>query len=184
MKRIIYIAAVASLVVLCSSSSIAAQPQRGGAGQRQGRGPARGGGPDTPGVAPAEVQKMFDAYALMQAQEQLKIGDEQFTRFMTRFKALQEARRQTVQERLQIILALRRLTVATPADEGQIKERLHALQELDARAAVDVRKAYAGVDEVLDVRQQAQFRVFEELMERRKLDLMARARQTNRPQPK
>jgi hypothetical protein len=38
---------------------------------------------------------MFDAYALMQAREQLKIDDEEFTRFMSRFRALQDVRRQT-----------------------------------------------------------------------------------------
>jgi hypothetical protein len=38
----------------------------------------------------------------------------------------------------------------------------------------------ARVD-VTDVRQQAKFRVFEELMERRKLELVSRARQANRP---
>jgi hypothetical protein len=33
------------------------------------------------------------------------------------------------------------------------------------------------VDEVLDVRQQARFRMFEDMIERRKLDLLMRARQ-------
>ena len=35
---------------------------------------------------------------------------------------------------------------------------------------------------MLDVRQQAKFRVFEENMERRKLELVTRARQANRKQ--
>ncbi len=39
----------------------------------------------------------------------------------------------------------------------------------------------SAVDDVLTVRQQAQFRVFEEQMERRKLELLMRARQANRP---
>ena len=40
------------------------------------------------------------------------------------------------------------------------------------------------IDQVLDVRQQAQFRVFEELMERRKIDLVTRARQkSEQPSP-
>ena len=63
---------------------------------------------------------------------------------------------------------LRRLSNATPADEAQIRDRLNALQELDARSAADVKKVYEGIDQVLDIRQQAQFRVFEEVMERRK----------------
>ena len=48
-----------------------------------------------------------------------------------------------------------------------------------------MRKAYNTLDEVLDVRQQARFRVFEEQIERKKLELLLRARQNpNRPNPK
>jgi Spy/CpxP family protein refolding chaperone len=149
-------------------------------GQRRGVAPQ--GAEGQPGVTPGEVQKMFDAYALMQAQDQLKIGDDQFTRFLTRFKALQEIRRQALQERTRIIVDLRRLTAAsTPPDEAPIKERLNALQELDTRSSADMKKAYEAIDQVLDLRQQAQFRVFEEQMERRKLELVIRARQANRP---
>ena len=37
----------------------------------------------------------------------------------------------------------------------------------------------AAIDQVLDLRQQARFRVFEEQMDRRKLELVMRARQAN-----
>jgi hypothetical protein len=67
-------------------------------------------------------------------------------------------------------------------DEGQIKDRLKSLDELEARSDGDIRKAYDAINQVLDVRQQAKFRVFEENMERRKLELVTRARQANRKQ--
>ena len=132
------------------------------------------------GVAPAEVQRMFDAYALLQAQDQLKISDEQYSQFLVRFKALQDLRRKALQERARIIQDLRRLTNGAVPDESQIKDRLKALQDLDVRSAADLKKKYDAIDEVLDVRQQAKFRLLEELMERRKLDLVTRARQANR----
>ena len=44
----------------------------------------------------------------------------------------------------------------------------------------DARKALDALDQTLDLRQQARFRVFEEQMERRKLELVTRARQANR----
>jgi hypothetical protein len=44
------------------------------------------------------------------------------------------------------------------------------------RGPPDPRKAHDAVDELLDARQQARFRVFEEEMERRKFDLLSRAR--------
>src|SRR5579872_6625466 len=137
------------------------------------------------GVSPAEVQRMFDAYALMQAQEQLKISDDQYAQFLSRFRTLQDVRRKALQERQRIVQTLRKM-LNTPdgssgADDAQLKEQMKALQDLDARTALDVRKAYDAVDQVLTTPQQAKFRVFEENMERRKLELVARARQANRP---
>ena len=38
-------------------------------------------------------------------------------------------------------------------------------------------QTYDALDEVLDARQQARFRIFEERLEARKLDLLMRARQ-------
>ena len=67
-------------------------------------------------------------------------------------------------------------------EDASIKERLKALQDLDVRSADELRKAYEGVDSILDVKQQARFRVFEEQMERRKFELLMRARQGNRQQ--
>ncbi|MEO7276356.1 MAG: hypothetical protein ABIX28_07080, partial [Vicinamibacterales bacterium] len=65
----------------------------------------------------------------------------------------------------------------TPVDEGAVRDRLRTLREHDDRAAEELRKAYDSLDEVLDVRQQARFRIFEENIERRKLDLVVRARE-------
>jgi hypothetical protein len=137
--------------------------------------------PGEQGVTPAEVQRMFDAYALMQAQEQLSIGDDQFSAFLTRFKALQDVRRRTLTERARVVNEMRRLLNQGQAEDAQLRERLRLLQDITTRGADDEKKAYEAIDQVLDLRQQARFRVFEEVMERRKLELVARARQANRP---
>jgi Spy/CpxP family protein refolding chaperone len=136
---------------------------------------------EAPAVTPAEIQRMFDAYALVQAQDQLKLGDDQYPQFLARFKALQEIHRRFQSERGRAIQELRRLAADAKSDESVLKERIKALQELEARTAVDVRKSYDAIDQVLSVRQQAQFRGFEELIERRKIELVTRARQNNRP---
>jgi len=174
---------LAPLLVVAACALAAASPQAaqgGRAGQRPAPGSDAGGGEDA-GVTPGEVQRMFDAYALLQAQEQLKISDEQFTRFLTRFKALQQVRRQSLQARGRVIMSLRTLANAAQPDDAQIKERLTALQDLEARSAADLKKAYDAIDQLLDIRQQAKFRVFEEMMERRKLELLMRARQRKQP---
>jgi Spy/CpxP family protein refolding chaperone len=143
---------------------------------------AQAGGAEEAAVSPAEIQRMFDSYALMQAQQQLQITDEQFPQFLTRFKALQDLRRRGLQARARRVAELRRLLNAEPLDESAVREQTKGLDEDEARTQADARKALEGIDQVLDVRQQAKFRVFEEMMERRKLELVARARQANRKQ--
>lgn len=132
-------------------------------------------------LAPAEVVAMLDAYAVVQAQDALQLNDNQYGPFVTRLKKLQETRRKNQQARNQIVQELRRLTVPeanASYDENTIRTSLKSLRDLDDRSAADVRHAYDAIDEVLDVRQQARFRIFEEQIERRKLDLLMRARQS------
>jgi hypothetical protein len=80
-------------------------------------------------------------------------------------------------QRLMRMTAPRAAAVETAAIEGVLK----SLQELEARTAAELRKAYDELDQVLDVRQRARFRVLEEQVERRKIELLTRARQQNRP---
>ena len=151
------------------------------AAQERGRGGAPGEAADA-AVTPGEIQRMFDSYALMQAQEQLKINDDQFPQFLARFKALQDVRRRALQEHGRLVQELRQLVNQPQPDETPMKDRIKALADADDRAAADVKKAHDAIDQILDVRQQAKFRVFEENMERRKLELVTRARQANRKQ--
>ena len=130
-------------------------------------------------LSPAEVVGMLDAYALVQAQNALQLNDSQYGAFVGRLKALQETRRKNQRARNQVVQELRRLTgqQAATLDEAAVRDRLRALRELDERSAADLRRAYDALDEVLDIRQQARFRIFEENLERRKMDLLLRARQ-------
>jgi hypothetical protein len=142
--------------------------------------------PGAPEMTPFQLQQLFDAMVIMQAQDVLSLSEQQYGQFLTRLRVLQEARRRFQQERGRLINELQRLTSARNArplaSEAMMKERLVALQELESRHAAEVRRAYNGIDEVLDVQQQARFRVFEEQIERRKLELIGRARQNLRNQ--
>lgn len=168
---------LAALVLLL----LTAFPSAAQGGGREALRPGAGAGADEPAVTPAEIQRMFDSYALMQAQDQLKISDEQFPQFLTRFKSLQDVRRQALQEKARRIQELRRQLNGPQPDDAIIRDQLKALQDLDARSQTDIKKAYDSIDQVLDLKQQAKFRVFEENMERRKLELVMRARLANRP---
>src|SRR4029077_5915257 len=99
-----YVMAIIAIGALSAPVLAAQQPQRGGQE------------PVADAVSPAELQRMFDAYALMQAQDQLKIKDDQYSQFLTRFKALQEVRRRSLQERTRLVQSLRKmLNGAQPA---------------------------------------------------------------------
>ena len=74
---------------------------------------------------------------------------------------------------------LRRLLDGAGSD-AVIKDKLDALAKLDATAQTENAKATAAVDELLDVRQRARFRVLEQQLELRKLELVGRARQQRR----
>ena len=116
----------------------------------------------------------------MQAQQELQLSDEQYPKFLAKVKALQAARQKGLTERGRIIQDLRRLDSAPSLDERAARDQMKALADIDARLVAEVRDAMSGIDDVLDVRQRIRFRVFEEQMERRKFELLMRARQANR----
>jgi Spy/CpxP family protein refolding chaperone len=179
MKTVRYVACgfgrticLALLLALCTFAAAPALAQ--------GRLPRRGPAAPGEGVSPAEIQRLFDAYVIMQAQQELQLSDEQYPKFLARVKALQSARQRGLAERGRIIQDLRRLANGPSLDDAQARAQLKALAEADERLAADVREALNGIDQVLDLRQQVRFRIFEEQMERRKVELLMRARQANR----
>jgi hypothetical protein len=163
---------VVLMVVLSAAAAEAAQ--RDAAAQRGNR-----AGEAAAELSQGDVVGMLDSYAAVQAQTALTIDDARYPEFVARLRRLQDLRRRTQQGRTRMVQDLRRVAgpqAVPPYDEAAIRERLKALREYDERSAADLRRAYDAVDEVLDVRQQARFRIFEETIERRKLDLLIRAR--------
>jgi hypothetical protein len=168
----------ALLVVFLAAGSTTSTPAR--SDRQAPAASAEGRANRQPGdLSPNEVVGMLDAYALVQAQEALQLSESQYGTFVGRLKALQETRRKNQRARNQLVQDLRRLTSpqVTTLDEAAVRDRLKALRELDDRSAAELRRAYDSLDEVLDLRQQARFRIFEETIERRKMDLLLRARQ-------
>ena len=158
------IATVVAGLLLCAAAAFAAPQQ-----------PAAQAGE---GANPAEVQRLFDGYALVQAQQFLQLSDDQYAKFLPRFMALQNARRQALQQRARVLNEIRLMTRPDggAGTEDQIKVAMKQLQDVEERGDAETKKALDGVDQTLDVRQQARFRVFEEQMERRKLELVSIAR--------
>ena len=168
--RLKVITALSTLMLCLSAATLAAQT-RGNAAR------GRAAAEDRP-LGPIEVLDMLDAYALVQAQRALELNDGQYADFVPRLRRLQQVRRSNIQARNRLINELRQLTRPDlpQVDEAAVRDRLRQLRDHDERAAAELRKAHDTLDEGLDLRQQARFRVFEETVERRKLDLLVRAR--------
>ncbi len=135
------------------------------------------------GVSPAEIQRLFDAYVVMQAQQELELSDEQYPTFLSRVRALQDVRRRTDVERNRRMQILRRIALDQASNESDIRVQLKELRDFNERVATEIGRAEENVTQVLSVRQQARFQVFQDAMERRKAELLMRARQANRPRP-
>mgnify|MGYP003694588051 CR=1 FL=1 len=91
-------------------------------------------------MTPAEIQRMFDSHALMQAQQQPQITDEQFPQFLGRFRTLQDIRRQALQSQARRVAeAPSWLINAEPLDETAVREQLKGWTMTDTRAQADAR---------------------------------------------
>lgn len=136
-------------------------------------------------LRPGEIQRLFDAMLVADAQEALALTDAQYPEFLKRLRELQTTRRTNQQERARVMADLQRLSNprVSQVDRVALEERLRALEELESRTAAELRRAYTAIDEVLDPRQRARFRLLEEQLERRKLELLIRARQNRRQNP-
>lgn len=142
----------------------------GGSGQAQ-RLPQVG-----PDLSPAEVQQLFDAFVLVQAQEALSLTDAQFGPFVTRLKQLQATRRRTQQQEQRLLRTLQQLASRPGTSDADLEARLQELDEQRTRAATAVRNAHGAVAEVLNIRQRVRFQTFERRMEQRQMELLMRAR--------
>lgn len=168
------------LLLAIGATPAAAAPMGAVDGEAQGRATGRGHQGARGALAPSDIQDQFDAYAIVQAQDALKLSDEQFPHFVRRARELQALRRRERVERARLMGDLTQALRARDASDARLAAATRALDEHE-RASLDrLQRAYAAVDDLLDVRQRARFRVLEEQLERKKLDMLFRARQAPR----
>ena len=178
--RRLALAAACVAVFALGTSSVDALGRR----QQPGQVPPAAGAPNAPAnpISLAELNRLFEAYAVVQAQDFLKLTDEQYPDFVARLKQLQDARRRHFVSHNRIIADLNR-TLRLPEDQiddKALKALYESLDREDDTAQGEIKKAFDNVITMLDVRQRARFRVFEENLERRKLDLLSRVQRPNR----
>lgn len=174
-------AALALVLLAAPCAAAAAQERPAGQGRAtaQGRGGQRGQiAAPRDGLTPREIQAQFDAYVIAQAETALEISEDQYPQFVRRVRALQAARRTARMQRNRLLAELGQLLRAREnADQNRVGAATRALDEQERAAVVDVQKAYASIDEILSPWQRGRFRLLEDQLEQKKLDMLFRARQ-------
>ncbi|HKW01271.1 MAG TPA: hypothetical protein VJN96_15710 [Vicinamibacterales bacterium] len=152
----------------------------------QGRGAARGDNPQRPAAADLAklqtVEDLLEGMEISNADKFLQVDNQHYGEFIQRLRNLQKLRRQHQNQRQRLVMELRRLTNANPPVEDALLEApTKRLDDFDKQHFQDLQDAYAKIDEVLNVRQRARFRLFEEQMEQRKLEILTRVLKSGAP---
>jgi hypothetical protein len=130
----------------------------------------------------ARLEQLFDRYVLGQARSALGLDAPQMRAFAPQLQRLQAVRRRHARERQRLLNEITQMTRrGTAANQAALGARLDDLEARDRAAENEIAEARRTVEETLTVEQRARFRLFEGRMERRKLELMAQARQQARP---
>jgi Spy/CpxP family protein refolding chaperone len=158
-------------------------PRSGGRAGQRGL-PAPGGSqPVLPpgggaGLSDGQLQVLLDRWATAQTERQIDVTDEQRPDFRLRLQRLHNLQRRQQQERTRLLRELQVLVADSGpiADEAAVEAKLKTFDNQSVQLAQQIRRAYAAIDEVLNVRQRVRFRIVEEQLERRKLELIMQAR--------
>ncbi len=173
--RIARLAALsAALVVLAPAWAMAQNPNRPapGAARSQVQRPALP--PPGRGMNAMQLQQYLDALALTQSRENLKLDDDQYGAFAPKLIRLQNLRRRMMQARRQAMGELNQLLSAEPSNDEAIAAKVRAFDDANRRGGEELVRAFQELDGVLTPWQRGRFRILEEQIERRKLELLTK----------
>ncbi len=131
-----------------------------------------------------EVEGMMDAYILSKLQDALELTDEQFGTMVVAQKKLQDTRRDYRQGRMTLLRRMRQTLRRDQAREEELTRQLDELDNLEIEFSQNQRARYAAIDDILEIRQRARYRILETEIQRRLTQLMRQVRGQRRDQPR
>ena len=170
---------LATLTVALAGVSAQAPPPQTGGQQRQAGRPTGQRAPVGPGgeLNLQTVQNLVDAWALVEAEKDLELTNTQYPDFVAKMQRVQSTRRRHMMERQRMLRELNAMAFAGQRpDDAALTEKLKAFDQLTERTAQELRQVTQELDGIFTPYQRVRFRLFEERMERRKIELLARAR--------
>jgi hypothetical protein len=151
-----------------------AAPQRAG---RAGRNPgAAQVPPANVNQAEIQVQEVWNATVLKQSRPALQLTDQQWPAFFAKMADLQDLRDRHLTGRRKLIGEMNRLAPPNgdvTADDATLLAKVREFDDFELQYAQRETQVLAAVDAVLTPFQRARFRVFEENMEKRKVQMLA-----------
>jgi hypothetical protein len=149
-------------------------------GRRAGREGRANDGP--PALRADEVQQIVDGWEIATAEKTLELNDQQYVPFIQQLRKLQNGRRQQFMQRQRLLIGLRQtMNQQPPADDAAIDARVKQFDDLERKHQQELQSLHAAIDAVLTPRQRLRFRVLQEQMERRKLEVLTRAMRAGGP---
>ena len=174
-------ASLVAAVITVAIASVGAQGQAPPPANKTPERPAARGlgrGDAAPGEFSIQaVQDALDGMVLIEAERELGLTGEQYPDFFAKMRRIQNVRRRHTMERTRMFRELNAMTFANPKpDDAALTEKLKTFDQLNERSAQEMRQLAQELEGILTPYQRVRFRLFEERMERRKIDMLARAR--------
>lgn len=123
-----------------------------------------------------EVEGMMEAYVLSKLQDSLDLTDEQFGSMVVAQKKLSDTRRGYRRDRMQVLRQMRQTLQREQAGESELQPLLSQLDTLRDGFAANEKSRYAAIDDILDIRQRARYRILEVELQRRLGEMMRQVR--------
>ena len=184
-QRVRLIGMLILVAALMPVGSVLAQTTRPQGGQQQQQSPppvrtGRAGGratlpPIPPNMNQQQMQAWMDTYALVQAERDLQLTADQYPTFVGRLRRMQDIRRRHQMEKGRLLREMNGLLQGGESGRDEaILAHVKALDDLSQRAASELQKAYQELDSGLTPWQRGRYRMFEEQLERRKVELLSK----------
>lgn len=123
-----------------------------------------------------EVEGMMEAYILSKLQDALQLTDEDYGRMVVAQKKLQDTRREYRRARARVLREMQQVLTRSEGAAEELESLLRELDSLRDEYLENERERYGAIDEILDVRQRARYRILETEIQRRLQQLMRRVR--------
>jgi hypothetical protein len=128
-----------------------------------------------------ELEGMMDAYILSKLQDALGLSDEAYGRMVVAQKKLQDLRRDYRRTRMEVLRQIRQDLGRDTAGEEELQPLLDELERVRSEFVSEEQARYRAIDELLDVRQRARYRILETEIQRRLGQLIGQVRRPNVP---